>query len=251
MNPEDNGININIEKYTGEKPIEIIMRPGASAPARELPLKEPVSADINGTITSPLEWLAKRVSTIDQKKAVIRVDRDNMTITLTVNERDFYQMVKVKGSIQFTDVYKRFGINDPEKSWTPAQLGQFMRLNRAAFEDKDGCIKLVSLLKNFTANTKAEIAKQKDPSGSVASVYRMAMESNLPASFTVNIPIFKGTPKTSITVEFDHYLRDNEPFLQLVSPGANEVAEDYKDKVIDENLKAIREIAPDIVIVEL
>ena len=39
--------------------------------------------------------------------------------------------------------------------------------------------------------------------------------------------------------------------LSLVSAGANEAIEEYKNKVIDEQLDAIRQIAPDIVIVEV
>lgn len=112
-------------------------------------------------------------------------------------------------------------------------------------------MKLVSTLKNFTANAKAEIQKQRDPSGSVADVYRCQVESNLPKSFTVNIPIFKGTAKMAIEVEFDHYLSNGDVILQLVSPGANEVAEQYRDKCLDDVLNKIREIAPDIAILEV
>lgn len=39
--------------------------------------------------------------------------------------------------------------------------------------------------------------------------------------------------------------------LSLVSAGANEAIEEYKNKVIDEQLDAIRKIAPDIVIIEI
>ena len=39
--------------------------------------------------------------------------------------------------------------------------------------------------------------------------------------------------------------------LSLVSAGANEAIEEYKNKVIDEQLDAIRQIAPDIVIIEV
>lgn len=113
------------------------------------------------------------------------------------------------------------------------------------------CMKLVSVLKNFTANAKTEIQKQRDPSGSMAEVYRSQVESNLPKSFTINIAIFKGTAKTPIEVEFDHYLSNGDVLLQLVSPGANELAEDYRDKCIDEVLDGIRAIAPDIAILEI
>ena len=76
------------------------------------------------------------------------------------------------------------------------------------------------------------------------------VESNLPKSFTLSLAIFKGTPKVPIVVEFDHYLADGECFLQLVSPGANEAVEAYRDSCIDEVLGKIREIAPEIAIME-
>lgn len=112
------------------------------------------------------------------------------------------------------------------------------------------CIQLVSVLKNFTAKCQSEIQKMRDPSGSVAEVYRNNVESNLPQSFVVSMPIFKGTAKETIEVEFDHYLRDSSVMLQLVSPGANEVTESYRDRIIDSTLAEIREVAPEIAILE-
>ena len=39
--------------------------------------------------------------------------------------------------------------------------------------------------------------------------------------------------------------------LSLVSAGANETIEEYKNKVIDEQIEAIKGVAPDIVIIEV
>ena len=111
-------------------------------------------------------------------------------------------------------------------------------------------MKLVSALKNFKANAQSQIEKQHDPSGSRAEVYRQTVESNLPKSFTVKIPIFKGPEKTTFDVEFDHYLTDGEVFLQLVSPGAKEISDEWRDTAIDRVLNEIRGIAPDIAILE-
>lgn len=94
------------------------------------------------------------------------------------------------------------------------------------------------------------IEKQHDPSGSRADVYRQEVESNLPKSFTVKIPIFAGPVKTTFDVEFDHYLTDGEVFLQLVSPGAQELMDEWRDNSIDKVLNSIRELAPDIAILE-
>lgn len=206
---------------------------------------------MSGVISTPLDWLVKRVDTIDQLKANIQVNREKMMITLTVEERDAYLKSKIVGTVAVTETYEHFGINDSQTGWIPAKLGQFLRLNRGVFEDRQECMMLVSQLKNFTAKAKAEIQKQRDPSGSTADVYRQEVESNLPKSFTVNLAIFKGTAKQAIEVEFDHYLKDGEVFLQLVSPGANELAESYRDQCIDDVLNKIREVAPNIAILEV
>lgn len=214
-------------------------------------IKGKIKVKVSGVISTPFDWLEKRIDTVDQKKANILVDREKMTITLTVNEDDEYKKGVLSGSVEFSDSYLKLGINNPEAAFAPAKLGQLLRLNRGIFADKEECMRLVSVLKNFVANAKAEIQKQKDPSGSTADVYRCQVESNLPKSFTVNIPIFKGTAKQAIEVEFDHYLVNGEVLLQLVSPGANEVAEEYRDMCLDEVLAKIKNIAPDIAIMEV
>ena len=251
MEKEEKGLTVNIENYTGEKPIEVIYRTGVAAKAQEsLPTKEPVKVNISGVISTPFDWLEKRIDLVDQKRANVLVNRESMTITLTVNEDDEYTKGVLKGTVELSDVFKKFNING-NAGWNPNKLGQFLRLNRGVFADKEQCMVLVTKLKNFTAKAKAEIQKQRDPSGSMAEVYRTEVESNLPKSFTIVVPIFKGTAKTAIEVEFDHYLVDGEVALQLVSPGANECVEQFRDNCLDEVINKIREIAPKIPILEV
>ena len=250
MEKNNEKIAVNIGNYTGEKPIEIVLREGVAPEVQQLELKKPESIDAAGVLSTPLDWLVKRVDTIDQKEANIVVNREAMTITLTINERDNYTKSTFTGKAAYSEIFEKVHINDEKMGWIPAKLGQFLRLNRAVFDKKEENMKLVSALKNFTANAKSEIEKQRDPSGSRADVYRTQVESNLPKDFTVNISIFKGTEKTPIVVEFDHYLSDGEVYLQLVSPGAKEVADEYRDRCIDDVVGKIREIAPDIAIME-
>ena len=232
MENQEKGLTVNIGEYKGEKPIEVVYRIGnASKALDELPIKQPESISVSGVIRTPLDWLEKRIDTIDQKRANVKVNREKMSITLTVNEDDYYTKNTFVGTVELSEVFSKFGINDGERGWNPAKLGQFLRLNRGVFMQKEDCMKLVSVLKNFTANAKTEIQKQRDPSGSMAEVYRSQVESNLPKSF--------------------HYLSNGDVLLQLVSPGANELAEDYRDKCIDEVLDGIRAIAPDIAILEI
>lgn len=234
------------------KPIEIVLREGAAAKAKEdLPTKAPESISVSGVISTPFDWLEKRVGTIDQKQANIKVNREKMSLELTINETDAYNKNTISGTVQVSEVFAKFGINNESKAWEPARLGQFLRLNRGVFEEKEKCMVLVSNLKNFTAKAKSEIQKQKDPSGSTADVFKQQVESNLPKSFSICLSIFKGTPKERIEVEFDHYLSDGDVYLQLVSPGANEMVETYRDTCIDTVLEKIKTIAPDIAILEV
>jgi len=252
MENQEKGLTVNIGEYKGEKPIVIEYREGrASSPVQPLETKAPEKVNISGVISTPFDWLEKRLTEINQKTSNVLVNREDMSITLTVNEDDFYKKGVIKGSVEVSEIFEKFGINDGDKGWIPAKLGQFLRLNRGVFLEKEQCMVLVSQLKNFTANAKTEIQKQRDPSGSMAEVYRSQVESNLPKSFTINIAIFKGTAKTPIEVEFDHYLRDGDVALQLVSPGANELMEDYRDKCLDDVLNKIRAIAPEIAILEV
>lgn len=249
----DEKIQIHIhEGVDVSKPIEVIIREGAAAKAPEvLATKAPESISVAGVISTPFDWLEKRIDTIDQKKAHIEVNREKMSIALTINETDAYTKNTITGRVQLSEVFEKFGINDERKAWTPGKLGQFLRLNRGVFEDKEKCMVMVSNLKNFTANAKSEIQKQRDPSGSMAEVYKCQVESNLPKSFSVCVSVFKGTPRERIEVEFDHYLTDGEVYLLLVSPGANEMVEAYRDSCIDQVLDKIKEIAHDIAILEV
>lgn len=247
----EKSVCVNIENYTGEKPVEVIIRKGEAARVADpLPTKAPIKTNIKGVISTPFDWLEKRVKNIDQLKSHIFVDREAMSITLITNEDDDYNRGTIIGTVEFTEIFKKTHINDDKHGWDPARLGQFLRLNRGLFTVREDCMKLVSLLKNFTAKAKSQVEKQRDPSGSMADVYRQEVESNLPKSFDLNLAIFKGTPKVTITVEFDHYLTDGDCLLLLVSPGANEAVEDFRDKCIDDVLDQIRKIAPEISIME-
>lgn len=68
---------VNIGKYDGTDPIEIIVRKGEAAPQQEpLETKAPLSINVEGVISTPLDWLEKRVAIIDQLKANIQVNRE-------------------------------------------------------------------------------------------------------------------------------------------------------------------------------
>lgn len=240
-------LNVVVPKDYNGTPIEVVLREGKAPVA--LDPKEPKLVNIIGTIDAPLRWLEKRIELINQKESDILVNRDKMRISLTINETNFYQ-TGIGGVLQESKEMLEFGINT-EKKWEPIKLSKFLKMHRAFFTDKSQNMMLVSTLKNFKAKVNQDIERSREENGSKVDNYSQVVDSNLPKSFKLNIPLFKGFACEEIEVEIYADVDGRDVSLSLVSAGANEAIEEYKNKVIDEQLDAIRQIAPDIVIIEV
>nr|DAP55840.1 MAG TPA: protein of unknown function DUF2303 [Caudoviricetes sp.] len=247
---ETKEVSVNIENYTGEKPIEVILRKGEAAKAIDpLPEKEPLPCNLTGTIEAPANWLEKRADEVDSKAVYAVVDRESISIGLVVNETDARHKRTIVGQAEFSDIYTAFRINVPD-GWEPAKLGQFIRLHRALFDDKQKATEMVAKLKNFKANVNSKLEKQQERNGSLGVVYQQVVESDLPTDFKVNIPIFKGKEKQLVEVEIDHYVQGTDCHLQLFSPEALDVVENDTDNLLNAEIERLKTAVPDIVIIE-
>lgn len=243
----ENKLNVVVPKDYNGAPIEIILREGKAA--EQLPNKEPISVEIEGNIEAPLCWLEKKIELIDQKKAHIEVSRDKMDITLIDKENDYYTNV-ITGQLKPSREMEAFGINT-DKRWEPAKLSQFCKMQRAFFKDKPANMSIVSTLKNFKAKVSQDIERSKEENGSRADNYSQVVDSNLPKSFKLFIPLFKGFEPEEIEVEIYADVDGRDVSLSLVSAGANETMEETKNGIINELLNKISTIAPDIAIIEV
>ena len=243
----ENKLNVVVPKDYNGTPIEVVLREGEAPELLEI--KEPERVVISGTIDTPFRWLEKRIELINQKASNIIVNRDVMGIALTVDETNYYQS-DIRGELKTSKEMMEFGINT-EKKWEPIKLSKFIKMHRAFFTDKSQNMMLVSTLKNFKAKVNQDIERSKEENGSKVDNYSQVVDSNLPKSFKLNIPLFKGFACEEIEVEIYADVDGRDVSLSLVSAGANEAIEEYKNKVIDEQLEQIRQIAPDIVIIEV
>ena len=243
----ENKLNVIVPKDYNGAPIEVVLREGEAPVA--LDPKEPERVVINGTIDAPFRWLEKRVELINQKSTNLIVNRDKMGLALSIDETNYYQ-TEINGILQASKEMMEFGINT-DKKWEPIKLSKFIKMHRAFFTDKSQNMMLVSTLKNFKAKVNQDIERSKEENGSKVDNYSQVVDSNLPKSFKLNIPLFKGFDNEEIEVEIYADVDGRDVSLSLVSAGANEAIEEYKNKVIDVQLDAIRQIAPDIVIIEV
>jgi len=241
---------VNVILSPGTEKAEIIIREVAKV--NELEIKAPLKLNIKGVIGSVQEFLSKRndqQDQINQKRCHILVNRENISIELIFNENDEYLSGKIKGTLEEHPKYKEFGINSG-KVWTPTELGMFFKMNRAFFPDKSENMKLVTELMNFIGTVNSSIEKSAKENGDRSDKFAQTVNSNLPSSFKLNIPIFKGTNAESLEVETFANVNGRDVAFVLLSPAANQTMEDIRDKVIDEQLTAIREICSDIAIIE-
>lgn len=229
---------------------EIIIREVNTA--NELPIKPPRKINISGTIGAPLEFLLKRMpdpKQINKKLCHIKVDREQLKIWLHTNEDDEYTHGTIEGCLEYHPKYVAFGINSG-KVWTPSELGMFFKMNRFFFLTKEDNMKLVTDLMNFKATVDNKIERSLKESGDRTDNFAQVVNSNLPKAFAIEIPIFKGRPPEQIEVETFASINGREVNFILLSPGAQQLIEEIRDKVIDEQLTKIREIAPEIAIIE-
>lgn len=234
----------------GTEKAEIIVREVSKV--NELEVKAPIQIDLSGVIGAPLEFLTRRLDQsdqINQKRCHVIVSRENLKITIVTSENNQYETGKVVGTLSKHPKFKEFGINT-DKLWEPNELGQFFKMNRFFFDDKNENMSLVTALLNFNANVNTTIEKQKSEGGDFKDNYSGAVTSNVPGKFKLKIPLFKGRPAEVIEVEFYASINGRTVMLQLYSPGANQALEDIRDEVIDQQISAIRELAPEIAIIE-
>lgn len=241
---------LNINFADGENVKELIIRE-TSHVNEPLPILEPLELNIVGTIAAPFSFLEKRYEDpqIPVNRSHVIIDRDHLFITLVCNERDAREKQTVTGKIELSRQFVQFGINQG-KMWEPEDLGQFFRINRSYFKDRETNMKLVSLLRNFKAKVTSDIEREQKDNGSYTDNYRKIVDSNMPEKFSVCIPIYKGAAPEDFDIEVVAEVHGREVQLELISPDAQSVVEEVRDQIINEQIEKIRELAPMIPIIE-
>lgn len=231
---------LNVTVENGVKTLEI--RQGDA-----LPVHEKKQVKIVGNISTVSEWLNFRAAKINQTECNIQVDRDGMDITLIIDEKN-YLFDEIAGVLHLDKAFKTFEINSG-KYLTNFEMADLIKMNRSAFENKSEAMKLVSELRNFKAKVDKDLENSDDNRGNRKLLINQLVESNLPENFKLYIPVFKGLPKQTIEVEVN--IRADDFCCTLVSPEANDIINETKDAIIDEEIAKIKKIAPEIVIVEV
>lgn len=240
--------NIVINGITGN---EIVIREGA---ARAEFIPKPMS--IAGIIDAPLRYIEKQMGSFPVHPSVatktvylasLTVDREAMTIVLVVDPKSEAPDT-VSGKLDLHEDFIKFGINSGDESTTTG-LAELFKMNRSCFKDREVAMKLVKDLRSFKAKVDKEVEKTSDDRANYTLHKSQAVESNIPASFHLHVPIFKGQPAKTIEVEIN--INADSLNCSLISPEANDYIAEQKNKIIDEQIKKIQDIIPELCIIEV
>ena len=250
-----NAEKINVIFPEGKDKAELIIREVNTIVEKELPATEPMELSIKGAISAPYSFLEKRWNAadgqIDHSRTHIRLNRDNMSMELVINERDERACAVISGKIELSRQCKAFALNTG-KQWTPEDLGNFFKINRTYFESTDENMKLVTILKSLKAKINVALERTVKDNGSVTDTFQQVVDSNIPEKISVNIPIFKNTQPEKVEIEFISRVNaGREISIELISPDVEAIIETVRDKVINEQLEKIKALAPEIPIIEI
>lgn len=221
--------------------------------------KQQSQVKISGNIDSVFRFLEKRyvmlisavsglINSVQSGVSHVLISRDDKSIELVFNETDPYISGYVSGKLVIHPDFEKWKINTGE-SWGHQQLAEFCKMNRSLFPDPSLAMKLFKELKDIKIKAEKEFENANDNKGNVRVLLaQKVISSNIPDSFRLNVPIYKGQTKREFEVEV--YVDASSYAVTLISPQANDIVQEVLDSIIDEQKKAIQELCPDLVVIE-
>lgn len=210
---------------------EVVIRTGEA-----LPQQPPVVYNFNGNLDAPAKFENKKLIAIDNKKAIVEVNRDEKSILLQTDFQNPFGS-KVKGVLALDSVFQKFRINNFDQLFNRQQIVSLLKLHSFCFENKEAHMKLVSSIVNLNANVSTDIQKGQDFRGNKTNVLNTKVSANeIPVDIKFSMPIFKGGEKVSFmaNVCFDATTTDVNFWFE--SAELVELKNDFENKAIDEQL---------------
>lgn len=194
---------------------------------------DPKQYTFDGLLSAPGLYYEKRFAAdakyFDPAKSVVEVDYDKRTIRLLVDPKNPDADI-VTGTIFSESQLAPFQINKGSM-WKPRDLGVFLRRNRQYFEDKTTGQQLIAELMTLKVTTNGQIEVSNDDRGNKSNLFTQKAVTNIPVSFTLNMPILSGGPKRTFVVDIHLDINGSAVDISLESI---DLSEKTMDAIISE-----------------
>jgi hypothetical protein len=213
-----------------------------------LPLKEPKSVAITGTLMSPIEYYNVRHKFLKKENCHVLYSYEEMFIKLVCEETSAYSAV-ITGRLKVNKDLEKFGINQ-SKTREIKDLKQFLKMNKFFFADQNENLKIVSNLEKFNANIESTIGEYADDRGNKKHTYEAKVSSNLDLSFVLEMPVFVGYPNYKFKIDICFDVRDKGVSVWLESSELLQIMTEDPQRLITEAIYKFNESIIDVVKIE-
>lgn len=236
-------MELHLPKFEGN---ELIYRTGTAEPIEPLPVMERIEGDIN-TISS---FIKKRypcpsspeglgLQFVDKDRVIVTVDREKFSILVELDP-EHPRGASIFGQLSLAPELVKFNINTG-KSWSREDLVKLIRFNKMFFGNRDQADALEQAYMAFRAEVYANIAKTNDNRGNVESGYKKSVTTNIPESFVLNIPIFKGQDRRQIRVDIIIEATDSSARFFLESVDLHDITVIESDLILSKQLECCKD----------
>jgi hypothetical protein len=224
---------------------EIVYRTGSAAP-----IELPDAIEIHGDINTIANFIGKRypvpstvealgVQVVDKDRAIVTVNREKFSIVLQTDPEN-KRSTTVISTLELAPELEGFHINTG-KQFTREELVKLIRFNRIFFRDLDQQASMLKSYMTFTANVNANIGNDSDLRGNVNNSYNKSVTTNIPTSFVLNIPVFKGQGKRQFMVEICIDATDKSTRFWFESIELHEMVTIESEQIINKQLECCKD----------
>ena len=208
---------------------------------KALEQKPPEKIAISGDIKTISNFLAVRkasgssLQTVDTSKAVVLVDKNDLSITLNLDPENYYG-VSVRGQMELSDELKQFHINK-NKTFTKEELVKLIKFNKINFDEPTKHAELLLAFQKISSTVNISAKDSSDDRGNKERGFVKEVTSNTPTEFILNIPIFKNHDAVRFRVEICLDVTEGSVRFWFESVELHELIQVMRDQIFDEQLK--------------
>lgn len=155
---------------------------------------------ISGIISAPSAFIQGRQDDFKDSKRHCMVSKTEGVITLILNEQSVTDKYTIVGKIEIAKKFTGLGINQDRIVYSPEELANKLKLLRSMFVSNMEHASICATLRNLKAKVNADIEKSNDRKGNVTENFRVALESNMPDSIKLKLPLLEGEEPIQIEV---------------------------------------------------
>lgn len=198
----------------------------------------PKSVNIAGTISAPRRFVENRLDTFDSKKSHCLVSKTDGEITLVVNEHKHCGNHKIVGKVSLGKKFLELGINT-DKVYDPKELANKLRLMRSIFKTHSDHARITSALRNIEATVNGQMKDLDDRKGNRTIAYEQTVESNIPDTFTLDLPLIEGEESEEIEVQSVLEVSQGSIVCYLESIDGQDRIEDLRTELVENEIELI------------